>query len=84
MFGGGTFLHPRFDIVSNYDATRQLYGTGRSNSWIALADRTSCPVQPGNGGLYCPVEQLIVTEDSNAAYVMFKFGSDETKIGKCR
>ena len=81
VFGGGTFLHPRFDIVSNYDATRQLYGSGRSNSWIALADRTSCPVQPGNGGLYCPVEQLFVTEDSNAAYVMFKFGNDETKIG---
>ena len=81
VFGGGTFLHPSFDVVSNYDATRQLYGSGRSNSWVALADRTSCPVQPGNGGLYCPVEQLIVTEDSSAAYVMFKFGNDETKIG---
>ncbi|MEO8019168.1 MAG: TonB-dependent receptor [Pseudomonadota bacterium] len=81
VFGGGTFLHPRFDIVSNYNATRALYGNGRSNSWVALADRTSCPVQPGNGGLFCPVEQLDVTEDTNAAYVMFKFGNDDTKIG---
>jgi TonB-dependent receptor len=81
VFGGGTFLHPRFDIVSNYNATRALYGQGRSNSWVALADRTACPVQPGNGGLFCPVEQLDVTEDTDAAYVMFKFGNDETKIG---
>jgi TonB-dependent receptor len=81
VFGGGTFLHPRFDIVSNYNATRALYGQGRSNDWVALADRTECPVQPGNGGLFCPVEQLDVTEDTNAAYVMFKFGNDETKIG---
>ncbi|HEV7605905.1 MAG TPA: TonB-dependent receptor [Steroidobacteraceae bacterium] len=81
FFDGGTFLHPRFDIVSNYNATRALYGQGRSNSWVALADRTSCPVQPGNGGLFCPVEQLDVTEDTNAAYVMFKFGNDDTKIG---
>ena len=79
VFEGGTFLHPRFDIVSNYDATRALYGSGRSNDWVALADRTVCPVQ--NGGLFCPVEQLHVTEDTDAAYVMFKFGSDETKIG---
>jgi iron complex outermembrane receptor protein len=81
VFGGGTFLHPRYDIVSNYNATRALYGQGRSNSWVALADRTTCPVQPGNGGLFCPVEQLDVTEDTSAAYVMFKFGSDDTKIG---
>ena len=38
-------------------------------------------MQPGNGGLFCPVEQLFVTEDTDAAYVMFKFGNDDTKIG---
>jgi TonB-dependent receptor len=81
VFDGGVFLHPRFDIVSDYDATRALYGNGRSNSWVALADRTTCPVQPGRGGLFCPVEQLDVSEDTDAAYVMFKFGNDETKIG---
>ncbi len=81
IFDGGVFLHPRYDIVRNYDATRALYGNGRSNSWVALADRTACPVQPGNGGLFCPVEQLDVTEDTDAAYVMFKFGNDDTKIG---
>ena len=29
----------------------------------------------------CPVEQLNVTEDVDAAYVMLKFGDDDTKIG---
>jgi len=79
VFPGGTFLHPNYDIVSNYDATRALYGDGRSNSWVALPDRTNCPVVPGT--YYCPVEQLKVTEDTRAAYIMFKFGNDETKIG---
>jgi iron complex outermembrane receptor protein len=80
VFGGGTFLHPSYDIVSDYDATRDLYGGGRSNSWVALADRTACPVQPGSGGLYCPVEMLDVTEDTNAAYVMLKFGNESGSI----
>jgi len=79
VFSGGDFLHPRFDTVSNYNATRSLYGNGRSNSWVALKDRTACPVVPGT--VFCPVEMLNVTEDSDAAYVMFKFGNDETKIG---
>jgi iron complex outermembrane receptor protein len=80
VFAGGTFLHPRYDIVHDYDATRELYGSGRSNSWVALADRTACPVQPGSGGLYCPVEMLDVTEDTNAAYVMLKFGNEDGSI----
>jgi iron complex outermembrane recepter protein len=79
VFGGGTFLHPAFDIVSNYNATRALYGHGRANTYVPLADRTSCPVVPGT--VFCPVEMLNVTEDSDAAYVMFKFGNDDTKIG---
>ncbi len=79
VFGGGTFLHPRYADVSNYDATRELYGNGRSNSWVALADRTTCPVIPGT--VYCPVEALKVTEDTEAAYIMFKFGNEETNIG---
>jgi iron complex outermembrane receptor protein len=78
VFGGGTFLHPRFDIVNNYQATRDLY-SGRSNSWVALPDRTNCPVTTGT--LFCPVEQLNVTEDTSAAYIMLKFGNDDTKIG---
>jgi len=79
VFGGVTALFPRFDQVADYNATRALYGNGRSISWIALADRTACPVEPGT--VFCPVEMLNVTEDSDAAYVMFKFGNDETKIG---
>jgi iron complex outermembrane recepter protein len=79
VFGGGTFLHPRFDIVSNYDATRDLYD-GRSNSWRALADR-ACAVEDSPHGYYCPVEMLTVTEDTQAAYIMMKFGGDDTTIG---
>ena len=79
VFGGGVFLHPRFDIVNNYQATQDLYGNGRSNSWVALAQR-GC-VNPGSpDALYCPVEQLAVTEDTRAAYVMLKFGDEDAKI----
>lgn len=88
VFEGGTFLHPRYSDVRNYEATRALYGGGRSNSWVALGER-SCGLDDngndiptsGPGGLYCPVEQLDVTEDTRAAYVMLKFGGDESKIG---
>jgi TonB-dependent receptor len=78
VFQGGDFLHPNFDIVKNYQATRDLFGNGRSNSWVALPDRTNCPVVPGT--YYCPVEMLDVTEDTRAAYVMLKFGKDDSKI----
>ncbi len=85
VFGGGTFLHPAFSIINNYEATKSLY-TGNSNGWVSLADRATaanegrrCPVIPGT--LYCPAEVLGVSEDVDAAYVMFKFGGDETKIG---
>jgi TonB-dependent receptor len=79
VFAGGTFLHPRFDIVDNYQATKDLY-TGRSNSWIALAER-GCADATSPGGLYCPAEEMTVTEDTRAAYVMLKFGGEDTKIG---
>jgi iron complex outermembrane recepter protein len=78
VFQGGDFLHPNFDIVKNYQATRDLFGNGRSNSWVALPDRTNCPVVPGT--YYCPVEMLDVTEDTRAAYIMLKFGKDDSKI----
>ena len=78
VFGGGTFIHPLYNIVRNYDATQDTFA-GHSNSWIPLGARTTCPVQPGT--VYCPVEQQQVTEDVDAAYLMFKFGGDDTKIG---
>ncbi|HEX6637441.1 MAG TPA: TonB-dependent receptor [Steroidobacteraceae bacterium] len=80
VFEGGTFLHPRYSDVRSYETTRELYGGGRSNSWVALAERP-CVDPNSPGGLYCPVEMLDVTEDSRAAYVMLKFGGDDTKIG---
>ena len=80
VFGGGVFLHPTFSTVANYDATQSLYGGGRSNSWTALAAR-GCVDPNSPSGLYCPVEELKVTEDTRAAYVMLKFGNEDTKIG---
>lgn len=80
IYGGGVFLHPTFSDVANYDATRALYGNGRSNSWTALAER-GCVNPDSPSALYCPVEQLKVTEDTRAAYVMLKFGNEDTKIG---
>ena len=77
VFGGGTFLHPRFETVDNYDATKALYGGGRSNDWVALADR-ECAI---DGSIYCPAEVMNITEDTRAAYVMLKFGGEDTKIG---
>jgi TonB-dependent receptor len=86
VFGGGTFLHPAFDVVSNYQATIDLYGNGVSHDWVPLAERatttraaSNCPVIPGT--LFCPAEVLGVNEDTSAAYVMLKFGNDDTKWG---
>jgi iron complex outermembrane receptor protein len=78
VYGGGVFLHPDINTVKNYDATRALY-TGRSNSWVALPDRTTCPVV--DDSVFCPVEMLEVTEDTRAAYVMLKFGGEDANIG---
>ncbi|HEY6124367.1 MAG TPA: TonB-dependent receptor [Steroidobacteraceae bacterium] len=86
VFGGGTFLHPAFAVVSDYQATIDLYGNGISHEWVPLAQRTNsprpasqCPVIPGT--LFCPAEVLGVNEDTSAAYVMLKFGGDDTKWG---
>ena len=88
VFEGGTFLHPDYNVIKDYEGTKALYGGGRSNSWVALGERvcgldgSGTPITPsGPGGLYCPVEQLDVTEDTQAAYIMLKFGGDDTKIG---
>jgi len=78
VFAGGTFLHPNMDLVRNYQATIDQFA-GHSNSWVPLGSRTNCGELAM--GLYCPVEQQHVSEDIDAAYVMLKFGSDETKIG---
>ena len=82
VFGGGVFIHPTMDTVANYQNNIDLYGNGHSNSWTNLAARTNCPVDPNSpGGLYCPVEEQVVTEDTDAAYLMLKFGGDDTKLG---
>ena len=83
VFPGGTFIHPRCATWSNYQSNiapvrqwpqQQLDQPGRAHQL-----RRSIPDSPG--GLYCPVEQQKVTEDVDAAYVMLKFGGDDTKIG---
>jgi TonB-dependent receptor len=78
VFNGGVFLHPSMDLVKNYQDTVDLFG-GVSNSWVPLAQRACAGSGPG--GLYCPVEQQRVTEDVDAAYLMLKFGGDDTDIG---
>lgn len=79
VWDGGTFLHPDYRTVANYDATIALYGNGNSNSWVPLGQR-ACVDPNSPGGLYCPVEMLDVTEDTRAAYVMLKFGTDESNL----
>ncbi|MEO8063672.1 MAG: TonB-dependent receptor [Pseudomonadota bacterium] len=80
FYNGGVFLHPTYATVADYDATKALYGNGRSNSWVALGER-GCAVATSPGGLYCPVEILDVTEDTRAGYVMLKFGGEDAKLG---
>ena len=82
VFPGGTFIHPSHAIVDDYAANIALFGDGHSNSWVNLAARTNCDVNEDSpDGLYCPIEQQNVTEDVDAAYIMLKFGGDDTKIG---
>ncbi|MES1200624.1 MAG: TonB-dependent receptor [Pseudomonadota bacterium] len=76
-FGGGTFLHPLMSIASDYGTTIATFGGGRSNSWIPLGQR-ACAAP---GSLYCPAEMLSVEEDTNAAYIMLKFGGEDANIG---
>ncbi|HVY85545.1 MAG TPA: TonB-dependent receptor [Caulobacterales bacterium] len=77
VFNGGVFLHPLMSIASDYATTIATFGGGRSNSWIPLGQR-ACAVP---GSLYCPAEMLNVEEDTNAAYIMLKFGGEDFNIG---
>ena len=83
VFGGGTFIHPAF--ADRRAVTRRRidrYGNGHSNSWVPLGQRTGCPVDPNSpGATVLPGRKQQVTEDVDAAYFMFKFGGDDTKIG---
>ncbi|HUQ10201.1 MAG TPA: TonB-dependent receptor [Steroidobacteraceae bacterium] len=91
VFGGGAFLHPDPKLVRDYAATlEQFWQNGAvSNSWVPLGERSStaarnakCDPDPNSpGGLYCPIEMQSVSEVVDAAYVMLKFGGDDTKIG---
>ena len=80
VFPGGIFIHPNIDIVKSYQQTIATFGNGHSNSWTPLAYRACTGAPPGEE-LFCPVEKQQVNEDVDAAYVMLKFGSDESKIG---
>ena len=82
VFGGGTFIHPLMSVVQNYANNIATFGNGKSNSWTNLGARTNCAVDPNSpGGLYCPIEEQKVTEDTDAAYLMLKFGGDDLKLG---
>jgi iron complex outermembrane recepter protein len=91
VFAGGTFIHPDINLVRDYQATiDQFWQNGFvSNSWVPLGARSStlrrnagCTAVPSSpGGLYCPVEMQSVSEDVDAAYVMLKFGNENTDIG---
>ena len=77
VFGGGTFLHPRFDIVNNYQATqRSLRQRQQQQLGGAGGTRLRGPDQPERAVL--PGRKLDVVEDTRAAYVMLKFGGDDT------
>jgi TonB-dependent receptor len=80
VFAGGVFLHPNMSTVKNYQDTIDLYGNGMSNSWTNLGAR-GCADPDSPAGLYCPVEMMDIVEDTRAAYIMLKFGGDETTIG---
>ncbi|HET9474985.1 MAG TPA: TonB-dependent receptor, partial [Steroidobacteraceae bacterium] len=80
VYEGGVMLHPLMSDVKNYQRTIDLYGNGMSNSWTNLGAR-GCAVEESPGALYCPVESMDVVEDTRAAYIMLKFGGDETSIG---
>lgn len=80
VYGGGEMLHPLMSDVKDYQRTIDLYGNGMSNDYVNLGAR-GCAQDDSPGALYCPVEMMDVTEDTRAAYIMLKFGGDDTKIG---
>jgi iron complex outermembrane recepter protein len=77
VFAGGTFLHPSMSVVKNYQNTIDTFAGPGANSWVPLGSRGCFDLE----GLYCPIERQNVTEDVDAAYVMFKFGGEETNWG---
>ena len=83
VFGGGTFIHPRYAIVSNYQATIDLYGNGHSNSWVDAGPiaptARSIPTAPA--GCTARSNSRTSPKTSTRRYVMLKFGGDDTKIG---
>ena len=78
VFSGGTFVVPSFAVIDNYQRSIELFGNGRSNSWVPLGLRTNCPVVPGT--LFCPVEMQNVSEDTSATYMMFNFGGELGRV----
>lgn len=85
IFGGGTFVHPRASMIRNYDQTVATFG-GHSNTWVPLSERgispigtSRCPVVEGT--VFCPVEMQNIHEDIDAAYLMLKFGNEDTNVG---
>jgi len=81
VFPGGTFLHPSMDMLKNYQQTIDTFAGPSANSWIPLGSRTACGQTTGPGDLYCPIEMQDITEETNAAYIMLKFGNDDTNWG---
>jgi iron complex outermembrane recepter protein len=77
VFGGGVFIHPDFNLVKNYQATLDQFA-GHSHDWVPLGQRDNCVDRIG---LYCAIERQKVQEDVDAAYIMLKFGGDDTKWG---
>jgi TonB-dependent receptor len=77
VFPGGTFLHPSQAYMHDYQATIDKFSGPMANSWVPLAQRGCVDLQ----GLYCSVERQNITEETNAAYIMLKFGNDDTNWG---
>lgn len=78
VFDGGTFIHPSFAILDNYQRAIQAFGGGNASTWVPLGQRTNCPVAPGT--LFCPVEMQNISEDTSAAYAMFRFAGDLGRV----
>jgi hypothetical protein len=80
VFAGGYFLHPGHGPRGkDYQTTIDEFAGPSAFSWVPLGGRRNCG--PLAMGTYCPVEQQQVTEDVDAAYIMLKFGGDETNWG---
>jgi len=81
VFAGGTFLHPNMDMLKNYQQVIDTFAGPSANSWVPLGSRTACGQIAGPHDYYCPVEMQDISEETNAAYIMLKFGNDDTNWG---